>query len=110
MSKERARRRAERAAAIEQAAAERAARQAREARRRARWRWLAVLVPRPGRQPGGVLARRRRVQNRVVLGLFVVVQVVGWVLLPTWTARFALLLLSVLLVPVVVTLAFDRRR
>ncbi|MEU5879673.1 hypothetical protein [Spirillospora sp. NPDC047279] len=112
MSRERARRRAEREAAAAKAAAAHAERQAKDARRRERRRRLTARLPAPVRyrRQGGVLARRRRIQNRVVLGVFLAVQVVGWFLLATWGARLALLALSVFLVPVFVTLAFDRRR
>ncbi|MFI6521597.1 hypothetical protein ACIBF1_39020 [Spirillospora sp. NPDC050679] len=112
MSKERARRRAEREAAAAKAAAERAERDARLARRRARRDRLAALVPKPVRyrRAGGVLAQRRRVQNRLTFGVFLAVQIAGWFLLATWPARLALLALSLFLVPVFVTLAFDRRR
>ncbi|GAA2579813.1 hypothetical protein SMC26_34720 [Actinomadura fulvescens] len=112
MSKERAKRRAEREAAAAKAAAEHAERQARRARRRDRRKRLMALLPAPvrHRRPGGVLARKRRIQNRVVLGVFAAVQVVGWLVLATWGARLALLALSVFLVPVFVTLVFDRRR
>lgn len=112
MAKERARRRAERAAAAAQARGEREAKDARRSRRRGRRRRLLAHVPRPvrSRQQGGLLARRRRLQNRAVLGVFAVVQVLGWLLLQSWAARLALLALSIFLVPVFVTLAFDRRR
>ena len=112
MSKERARRRAERAAEAERLAVARAEQAATAARRRARRRRLTELVPKPVRyaRPRGVLARRRRAQNLGVLGLFLGAQVAGWLLLASWTARFAVLVLSVLLLPVMVTIAFDRRR
>ncbi|MGI8336248.1 hypothetical protein ACRYCC_40425 [Actinomadura scrupuli] len=111
MRKERARRRAEREAAAARAAEARAVR----LRRAARWRGpldrLRRLVPVPVRQrrPGGLLARRRRAQNGGVLLVFLAVQCLAWLLCSTWTARLAVLGLSIFLVPVVVTLAFDRR-
>lgn len=112
MSKERQRRRAEREAARERAAAERARREARLARRRARvarvTRTLRPVLRRSAR-PGGILARRRRQQNAVVAVVFLLVQVAAWVALSSWTARLAVLALSAFLVPVFVTLAFDRR-
>jgi hypothetical protein len=112
MSKERARRRAERVAAAERLAVARAEKAAAAARRNARRRRLTGLVPKPVRyaRPRGVLARRRRAQNLGMLGLFIGAQLAGWLLLASWTARFAVLVLSVLVLPVVVTLAFDRRR
>ncbi|MCW2905082.1 MAG: hypothetical protein JWO67_7347 [Streptosporangiaceae bacterium] len=58
---------------------------------------------------GGIRARRRRSQNAAVLVIFLLVQTAAWLLLPTWSGRFAVLVVSVLVVPVAVTLAFDRR-
>jgi Flp pilus assembly protein TadB len=112
MSRERARRRAERQAEAAREAAARAARRDVQARRRARLRRLTALVPNRvrHRRQGGVLARRRQVQNRFVLLVFLGVQIVGLFLLTTWAARLALLALSAFLVPVFVTLVFDRRR
>ncbi|MEV5411760.1 hypothetical protein AB0K60_23340 [Thermopolyspora sp. NPDC052614] len=111
MSKERARRRAAREAEKARLAAERAAREARLARRRERVKALTALLPRPVRvaRQGGVLARRRRAQNAAAVVFFLVVQVLAWVLLSGWAARLGVLLLSILLMPVLVTVAFDRR-
>jgi len=106
MSKERARRRAEREAAAARAGAANTLRQKKKSQRRAR---LRALRPVRTRRPQGPLARRRRAQNAVVLLGYILVQVVAWLLLQTWTARLAVLVLSAFLVPVVVTLAFDRR-
>ncbi|WP_188194953.1 hypothetical protein [Nonomuraea sp. SYSU D8015] len=108
MSKERARRRAEREAEAARARRANEERQARLARRRA---VLARLVPRPVRvrRQGGLLARRQRAQNAVVALGFLLVQVLVWLLWGSFLASFAALVLSLLLVPVVVTLAFDRR-
>jgi Flp pilus assembly protein TadB len=109
MSKERAKRRTAR----EEAAAEaQAAHQARAARRARRSTLKRRLIPRPTRyrRPTGPLARRRRLQNRAVIAAVVLLQILGWLLLDTWPARLALLALSLFLTPVVVTLAFDRRR
>lgn len=109
MSKERARRRAEREAAraARIAAAER--RSSRVARRRA----LLPGVPGRGlfrrRRPEGRLAQRRRAQNGVVAALFLLVQVVAWLLTPDWWVRLAVLVPSVLALPVLVTLVLDRR-
>jgi Flp pilus assembly protein TadB len=112
MSKERARRRAEREAEAARLAEARERRQARQTRRHERRRRLTALLPRPVRyaRQGGVRARRRRSQNAGVMVLFLAVQSAGWLLLPSWTARFAVFVVSVLLLPVLVTLAFDRRR
>jgi hypothetical protein len=112
MSKERQRRRAEREAERARAAAESARRDARAARRRARiarLTWLTRLLPHRSGRPGGILARRRREQNAIVAVAFLLVQVGAWMLLSSWTGRLGVLLLSAFLVPVFVTLAFDRR-
>ncbi|MBB6343946.1 hypothetical protein ACWGH8_11040 [Nonomuraea muscovyensis] len=108
MSKERARRRAVREAERQRAIRLNERRQARTARRRA---LLARLVPRPVRvaRQGGLLARRRRAQNAVVALGFVLVQVLVWLLWGSALVSFGAVVLSLLLIPVVVTLAFDRR-
>ena len=109
MSKERQRLRAEREAARERAAAESARRNARTARRRARIARVTRFVPRRSGRPGGILARRRREQNAIVVVAFLLVQVFAWISIPSWTGRLAVLALSAFLVPVFITLAFDRR-
>src|SRR5262249_58143401 len=82
---------------------------ARAARRRALVARFARWVPRRSGRPGGILARRRREQNAIVAVVFVLVQVVAWINLSSWMERLGVLALSVFLVPVFVTLAFDRR-
>lgn len=111
MSKERARRRAEREAERARLEALRAAKDARRARWRERRERVASLAPRPVRvaRQGGLIARRRRVQNAVMVLLFVLVQAGAWLLISGWTARLGVLVLSLLLFPVLVTVAFDRR-
>jgi hypothetical protein len=109
MSKERQRRRAEREEARARAVAESIRRDARLARRRARIARVTRFLPRRSGRPGGLLARRRREQNAVVAVLFLLVQVAAWIFLSSWTGRLAVLLLSAFLVPVFITLAFDRR-
>jgi hypothetical protein len=111
MSKERAHRRAAREAEQARQAALRAEREARQARRRELRGRLLALVPRPVRvaRQGGLIARRQRAQNAVVAVLFVLVQVLAWLLLTGWAARAGVLVLSLLLVPVLVTVVFDRR-
>ncbi|RJL31199.1 hypothetical protein [Bailinhaonella thermotolerans] len=111
MSKERARRRAEREAERARAMAERARREERVRRRRELRARVRGALPRRVRvaRQRGLLARRRRSQNAVAVVLFLFVQVAGWFLLDGWAARIALFLFSLLLLPVFVTLAFDRR-
>ncbi|MEV4572033.1 hypothetical protein AB0K16_02150 [Nonomuraea jabiensis] len=108
MSKERARRRAEREAERARAIRANEERQARRARRRA---LLARLTPRPVRfyRQGGLIARRHRAQNIVVALGFLFVQAIVWLVWGSVPLSLAVLVFSMLLVPVVVTLAFDRR-
>ncbi|MGV9305161.1 MULTISPECIES: hypothetical protein [unclassified Nonomuraea] len=108
MSKERARRRAAREAERERAALLNAERMARRSRRSA---LLARLVPRPVRyaRQGGLIARRQRAQNGLVAVLFLVAQLLVWLLWSSWQVSLAVFVLSLLFVPVIVTLAFDRR-
>jgi hypothetical protein len=111
VSKERARRRAERehAAAATRAARER--RDRREARRRAgRAAWRARLPRRTRwRRQQGLLARRRRIENGVILGLYLTVQAVVWLATDDPWIRVTAALLGILAMPVLVTLALDRR-
>jgi Flp pilus assembly protein TadB len=111
VSKERARRRAERERARALAAAARERREARSRRRQAVLASVRDAVPRPvrWRRQGGRLAQRRRTQNGLVAATFLTVQILVWLLWPSWPVRGAALVLSVLLVPVFVTLIFDRR-
>ncbi|GII53980.1 hypothetical protein Pth03_23690 [Planotetraspora thailandica] len=111
MSKERARRRAEREAERERLAAARAEREARESRRRELRGRITAVLPRTVRtaRQTGRLAQRRRTGNRLALGAFILVQVVAWLLLDGWMARLGVLLGSLLLIPVLVTIVFDRR-
>ncbi|OPG05167.1 hypothetical protein [Microbispora sp. GKU 823] len=122
MSKERARRRAEREAERERLAAARAEREARAARRREMRRRLvgpvtgavAAVLPRPARpvrvaRQRGYIARRRRTENAVVAVLWFLVQALAWILLDSWMARLGVFLGSILLLPVLVTIVFDRR-
>jgi Flp pilus assembly protein TadB len=116
MAKERAARRAERereaAARAEQRAAEAAQQSRRRARSAARSKVLTTalrpLVPRRRSRPG-VLARKRRAQNRVVLGLAAVTQVFGWLAFNSVRTSLLILVLTAFALPVVLTLAFDRR-
>ncbi|WP_066362088.1 hypothetical protein [Herbidospora mongoliensis] len=111
MSKERAIRRAEREAEKARLAEERARREARSARLRDLRGRITAVLPKPVRvaRQGGVLARRRRAQNAVMAMLFVLVQVIAWLTLGTVMARLAVLAVSILIVPVLVTVLFDRR-
>ena len=100
MSRERARRRAER----EREAAERAAQRRREAERRARAaaRRTALVgwVPRPHLTPGVIAARRRRELGAAV-ALLLVLNALVWFLRPDWAARLGALVVSIVVFPVV---------
>jgi hypothetical protein len=57
----------------------------------------------------GILAQRRRLQNSVVTVLLLMSQVVVWLLSDDWWVRGGAALLAVLALPVLMTLALDRR-
>jgi Flp pilus assembly protein TadB len=110
VSKERARRRAEREAA---AAAERA-RRARVSARRARGQAFRSALARPftaarGRGVDSALRRHRQRQNGVVLAVVVGAHVAYWLFEPSWTWRLSALVLTVALWPVLLVVLFDRR-
>jgi Flp pilus assembly protein TadB len=111
MSRERARRREQREQAASAARRARERRAQRDARRRAGRAALRARLPRRTRWRGqqGLLARRRRAQNAVILGLFLVVQAVVWLVTSDPWVRVASAVLGVLAVPVLVTLTLDRR-
>ncbi len=118
VSKERARRRAEREAA---AAVERDKRE-RSRRRAAQRAAVAGTVAEPvgkartrlGRwwrrkfPPNDPLAPRRRRRFLVLLVIFLAVQAVVWWFVPEWSARLWVFLLSLLILPVVRVLLYDR--
>ena len=99
MSKERARRRAEREreAAIRQAARERDTE--RRSRAAARRQTLTGWVPRAHLTPGVLAARRRTELMATVIVLFLV-NLLVWLLRPDWAARLGALVVSVLVFPV----------
>jgi Flp pilus assembly protein TadB len=114
VSKERARRRAERQAAAQLLAARRA--------RWARWRALSGVdrVRRPGRgaartparsrrTPSSALGRHRARQNGLLLAVLVPVHVVYWLLQPSWAWRLGALAATALAWPLLVVVLFDRR-
>ena len=110
MSKERARRRAEREAAERLAAARTA--------RRARWNVLARLrrvrrrpSPRPGRsaKAASALGRHRARQNGILLAALVAVDGVYWLVQPSWAWRVGALAATAAAWPLLVVILFDRR-
>jgi hypothetical protein len=109
MAKQRAARRAQREAEAAARAAERAKEVARASRQRSRRERLRAALPSRRTRPDSVLAQRRRAENLIVLGFFGLAQLVGWVWLQSVRASLGLLVLSAFVLPVVLTLAFDRR-
>lgn len=107
MSKERARRRAEREreAAIKQAAHQRE--MERRTRAQARRRALTGWIPRPHLTPG-VLAARRRTELMATLGLLFLLNFLVWLVRPDWAARLGALVVSAVVFPVVL-LAVSRK-
>ncbi|MEO5710685.1 MAG: hypothetical protein ABIQ59_12780 [Nocardioidaceae bacterium] len=116
MSKERARRRAEREHEAALKASARAAEQERRERRVARAeavrRVTTDRMPRRVRtgRPTGTLARRRRVETSLVLALLAAVNLLVWILTTGWAERLAALVVSLLAAPVLVALLVPRRR
>lgn len=100
MSKERARRRAEREreAALRTAARQRE--QERRARARARKQTLTGWVPRPHLTPG-VLAARKRAELTATIGLLLLLNLLVWLVRPDWAARAGALVVSAVVFPVV---------
>ena len=116
MSKERARRRAQREHEAALRAAARAAeaerRERRTARSRAVRRHTTDRLPRPtlvGKDTGA-LAHRRRVETSLLLALLAAVNVLVWVVRPDWRARVGVLVVSLLAYPVLHVMLLPRRR
>jgi hypothetical protein len=100
MSKERARRRAEREREAALKATARQREQGRRARARARKQALTGWIPRPHVTPG-VLAARRRTELMATLGLLFLVNLLVWLVRPDWAARVGALVVSLVVFPVV---------
>ena len=105
MSKERARRRAEREAVQAAALAARVRREQRVARRRA---LLRRLTPKPGRR-AWLLGRRNPGQRFALAVAAIGVLWLIWYLVDPLVLRIAFSLLFLLLLPVLAVMAFDRR-
>jgi Flp pilus assembly protein TadB len=119
MSKERARRRAEReaAAAAERERRERSRRRSEQraavtgtvaqpvsAARTRLGRWWRRTFP-----PNDPLAKRRRRRFLVVLTLFLAIQAVAWFFIPSWWGRLGVLLVTFIVLPAASVLLLDRR-
>jgi hypothetical protein len=103
VSKERARRRAQREREAAVLAAARAAEAERKERRDARVRVVASRLPQRSPQrrrgPSGVLAERRRRQTSLLVVAVVALNVLVWLASGDWAVRALAVLLSVLLAP-----------
>ena len=108
MSKERARRRAEREQEVAARAAARAAEAERRERRDARKRAITSRLPKPPKRPTGLLAQRRRRQNGALMAGLLAVNVLVWIFFGEWDVRLAAFVVSVLAAPVVHTMLFRR--
>ena len=108
MSKERARRRAEREREAAVVAAARAAEAERRERREARVRSVTSRLPQRRRGPSGILAERRRKQNGALVAILVALNVLVWILSDDWALRLAAAVVSLLAPPVLHTLLFRR--
>jgi Flp pilus assembly protein TadB len=108
VSRERARRRAER----EREQGIRAAARAREAERTqraaARRRAMVGWLPTPHRRPG-LLAQRRRRELTITVCLLVALNVLIWIVSPDWAVRIVFVMVSLLAAPMLHTLLFRRR-
>jgi Flp pilus assembly protein TadB len=105
VSKERARRRAERLAVLEREKAVRARKVARRQRRRAVVRRLT-----PGRLPSsGRLHRRSRAQRIGIVVVPLVAAIAVWVLVPDLALRVVLTAMIVIAVPALVVLVLGKR-
>ncbi|WP_395658838.1 hypothetical protein [Nocardioides sp.] len=108
MSKERARRRAEREREAAVLAAARAAEAERKERREARVQAVTSRLPQRRRGPSGILAERRRKQNGALVAVLLAINVLVWILSDDWALRLAALVVSLLAAPVLHTLLFRR--
>jgi hypothetical protein len=104
MSKERARRRAERIAVLEK---EKAVRARRVARRGARRQLVRRLTP--AKRSSGVLMRRSRSQRIGIVLIPLIAAATIWILIPDLALRLVLLLLIALAVPALVVVVLGRK-
>ncbi|CCH20222.1 MULTISPECIES: hypothetical protein [Micromonospora] len=106
MSRERARRRAEREAVL---ARERAARQRRVARRQRRRAVVRRLTPQLRRGRTGRLARHTRGERAAIVLLTGAALILIWTFVDDLALRVALIVLLLLVLPAIVVIALDRR-
>ncbi|MFD6567400.1 hypothetical protein [Micromonospora profundi] len=106
MSRERARRRAEREAVL---ARERAVRQRRVARRQRRRAVVRRLTPRVRWGRSGRLARHSRGERAAIVLLTGAAVLMIWTFVDDLALRIALIVLLLLVLPAIVVIALDRR-
>jgi hypothetical protein len=107
VSKERARRRAERLVVAEAARAKRARAVARRQRRRA---LLRRVTPRlPDRRTGRLFARRNRGERATIAVLALAAAAAVWLLVDALALRLALIALLLIALPAFVVIALGRR-
>jgi Flp pilus assembly protein TadB len=105
VSKERARRRAERLAVLEKQKSARARRSVRRQRRRA-----LITSLKPKRRPSsGVLYRRSRTQRTGIAVIPLVAALAVWLLIPDLALRLVLIAMIVLVLPALVVVVLGRR-
>ena len=109
MSKERARRRAVREAEQAAAAARRSRQLARRSRLRSVRRSLAAPLAPLKRRRAWLSGRRSPGQRLAVGTAAVAVGLVIWYVVPSWPVRIAFWLLTLLLLPVLAVVSFDRK-
>ena len=63
----------------------------------------------PVGRPDGPLARRRRARIRLLLALLLLVNVAAWLVWPDWTARLAVLIVTVITAPLLGAALLRRR-
>jgi Flp pilus assembly protein TadB len=105
MSKERARRRAEREAVCKQAQANRDRAELRRAKRRA---LVRKLTPK-NRRRAWLLGRRSPGQRAAIVGVAIGLLWTVWYFVEPWPLRIAFTILAMLALPLLVVVAFDRR-
>ncbi|MEU5905660.1 hypothetical protein [Micromonospora sp. NPDC047527] len=106
MSRERARRRAEREAVL---ARERVVRQRRVARRQRRRALVRRLTPQVRRGRSGRLARHTRGERAAIVLLTGAAMILIWTFVDNLALRIALIVLLLLVLPAIVVIALDRR-
>jgi Flp pilus assembly protein TadB len=105
VSKERARRRAQREAAAAVAQAKRQRLEHRRVRRRA---LVRRLTPRQRRR-AWLLGRRSPGQRAAIVGVAIGLLWIVWYFVEPWPLRIAFSILAVLVLPLLVVVTFDRR-